>query len=374
MSLPEWASLVCCRMLRLYLVFLIGVVTIRLDGFEESQRQPTLSDLKKDRAVNLRLKDDQVISDVQLVEISNQFLTYKDQNGIIKVDRFQVFRASQNGFFYSDLNLSAEDHATYGTFVSYIYAKGDVIVDKDSTTYVGWIIAESETSMSIQTRSATYDIEKTKIIAWRKQGKSVNDVESKMSHGRGLGERDYNDKNHWIDFALFLHGPWAILPQVGGGLGTNANWPVFGGIRASVGYILTDVTTFGILGQTSGYLNINIWRFTDARIYVGGAYLWRAGVVLDANYRSPSNYDIKYVATNITQNIYSLHGGIRWKFLLFEAGVELPISYKESYSAPQAAASLSDYNNIQNAQSNVARSVKTFNDISRVHFLVSFLF
>jgi len=336
----------------------------------------TLSDLATGRAVSLRLKDDQVIEDVELTLVDAAFISYRNQSLSIRLERSQVYRARQNDMFYSDLPLSTADHYTYGTFTAYMQDRGDVIVDNEGTTYIGTIVAQSDASLSIRTRAATYDIAKSKITAWRKDGVSYGDLDSKMTTSGGLfRDRDPSDRAHKIDYSVFISGPWGILPQLGLGLATNANWPMFGGFRAGVGYVALE--NIGINAQVSAFLNANLWSFSEGnRLYAGAGYLWRASYVSHLTYSSPNSALRSYerdVYGDAVQNTCDLHLGLKYSHFLIEVGIELPIRYSLNISKP-AATSSQDIANQQLAAENISRTFDSFKNISQVHFLIAFLF
>lgn len=133
--------------------------------------------------ISLRLKDEQVIAGVQFISIDEKGLSYKKDGMTVKIERDLVFRARQAEVFYSDLPLSAEDHARYADYVSYIRERGDVIVDVDHQMYVGTIVAETESAMTIRTRAASYDVEKRKITSWRKNGAWHGDPDMRQEPG-----------------------------------------------------------------------------------------------------------------------------------------------------------------------------------------------
>jgi hypothetical protein len=58
-------------------------------------------------------------------------------------------------------------------------------------------------------------------------------------------------------------------------------------------------------------------------------------MVMDDDYeRGASSYGGNRVYGELTQNSYSIHLGVKYKNLMFEGGVEMPISYKESFKRP----------------------------------------
>jgi hypothetical protein len=325
--------------------------------------------------ISLRLKDEQVIAGVQLVSIDEKALAYKKDGMTVKIERDLVFRAKQADVFYSDLPLSVEDHARYADYVSYIRERGDVIVDVDHQTYVGTIVAETDSAMTIRTRAASYDVEKRKIAAWRKGGVWQGDAEARQEpSGSFFNLQPYLDKKRFFNFALMLTGPWAVLPQLGAGISSNVNWPVFVGVRASLGYIWVDVNTFGLLVQTSAYANVNLFSFGNARLFAGAGYLWRAGMIMDYAYGgSAQSYRGNRVYGEITQNTYTLHLGLKYKNLMFEAGAEMPISYKDSYVRP-INNTTSDQLEIEKGVGRVKSAADTLAGISRVYANVSLMF
>ena len=265
--------------------FLLPFATIALQSQQPLNRNLAL--MSPGSEISLRLKDEQVIAAVQFVSIDEKSLSYKKDGMTVKLERDLVFRAKQGELFYSDLPLTAEDHARFGDYVAYIKERGDIIVDVDQQTYVGTIVAETDGAMTIRTRAASYDVEKRKIAAWRKGGVWRGDPEARQEpSGSFFGLQPYQDKKRFFNFALMLTGPWAVLPQFGAGLSSNVNWPVFVGVRASIGYIWVDVNTIGMLVQSSAYANVNLFNIGSARLFAGAGYLWRAGMIIDYAYGS----------------------------------------------------------------------------------------
>ena len=331
--------------------------------------------LNPGRAVSLRLKDDQVISDVELQSIDQNSLSYKKGAMAVKIERSLVFRARQGDAFYSDLPLSAEDHARFNGYVDYINERGDIIVDTDDTQYIGVITSENETLMTIRTRSASYDVEKRKIAAWRKDGVWYGDENARQEpKGSLFAMQPYLDKKRTFNFALMLSGPWSVLPQFGLGVGTNVNWPVFGGVRGALGYIFVDANTLGMAAQASAYLNVNLVSFGASRLFAGSSYIWRGGMVMDYAYGSTGpSYRGNQVSGTITQNTYSVHLGLKYKNLMFEGGVELPISSRQDFRRP-VNADPADLVEIERGVGRAKSSLDTFESISRVYANVSLMF
>ena len=352
-------------------IWLVG--TLNAQGEQPVNRNLAL--LTPGSEISLRLKHEQVISAVQFVSIDEKSLSYKKDGMTVKLERDLVFRAKQGELFYSDLPLTGEDHARFGDYVSYIRERGDVIVDVDHQTYVGTIVAENDSTMTIRTRAASYDVEKRKVAAWRRGGVWSGDPDARQEpSGSFLGLQPYQDKKRFFNFALMLTGPWAVLPQFGAGISSNVNWPVFVGVRASLGYIWVDTNTFGLLAQTSAYANVNLFNFGSTRLFAGAGYLWRAGMILDYAYgSSASSYRGNRVSGEITQNTYTLHLGLKYKNLMFEGGVEMPISYKENYQRPMNSLS-SDQAEIEKGVGRVKSAADTLAGISRVYANVSWMF
>ncbi|AFM12391.1 hypothetical protein [Turneriella parva] len=327
------------------------------------------------KAVSLRLKDDQVIADVELQSIDQKSISYKKGAMAVKIDRDLVFRARQGDAFYSDLALTAEDHARFGGYVDYINERGDIIVDTEDVQYIGVITGEDETVMTIRTRSASYDVEKRKIAAWRRGGVWSGDENARQEpKGSIFGMQPYLDKKRTFNYALMLSGPWSVLPQFGLGLSTNVNWPVFGGVRGSLGYILVDTNTFGMMAQASAYLNVNLIGFGASRLFAGSSYIWRGGMVMDYAYGSTGpSYRGSQVNGTITQNTYSLHLGLKYKNLMFEGGVEMPISSRQDFERPMNPQT-TDLVEIERGVGRVKSSLDTFEGISRVYANISLMF
>jgi len=331
--------------------------------------------LNPGKAVSLRLRDDQVIADVELQSIEEKSLSYKKDGMAVKIDRDLVFRARQGDAFYSDLPLSAEEHSRFASYVDYIHERGDIIVDTEGGQYIGFITAETESMITIRTRAASYDVEKRKVAAWRKDGTWYGDENARQEPKASIfGMQPYTDKKRTFNYALMLSGPWSVLPQFGAGIGTNVNWPVFGGVRGSLGYILVDLNSLGFLAQTSAYLNANLINFGDSRLFVGASYIWRAGMVMDDDYeRGTTSYSGNRVYGELTQNSYSIHLGVKYKNLMFEGGVEMPISYKESFKRPSNTTT-NDLAAIERGVGRVHSAMETFEKISRVYANISLMF
>lgn len=173
---------------------------------------------------------------------------------------------------------------------------------------------------------------------------------------------------------MLLTGPWAVLPQLGAGISSNVNWPVFGGVRGSLGYLWTNLDTLGFLVQASAYVNVNLVNFGNARLFAGTGYLWRAGMIMDYAYGSSvSTYRGNRVYGEITQNTYTLHLGLKYKNLMFEAGAEMPISYKENYKRPINTLT-SDQLEIEKGVGRVQSAFDTLSGISRVYATISLMF
>lgn len=361
--------------MRSYLLLMVLSFSAASLIFADSPAGRNLSLLNPGRAVSLRLKDDQVIADVELQSIDQQSLAYKKGAMAVKIDRDLVFRARQGDAFYSDLALTAEDHARFSGYVDYINERGDIIVDTEDAQYIGVITGENETVMTIRTRSASYDVEKRKIAAWRKGGVWYGDENARQEpKGSIFGMQPYLDKKRTFNYALMLSGPWSVLPQFGAGIGTNVNWPVFGGVRGSLGYILVDLNSLGFLAQTSAYLNANLINFGDSRLFAGTSYIWRAGMVMDDDYeRGAGSYGGNRVYGELTQNSYSIHLGVKYKNLMFEGGVEMPISYKESFKRPSNSTA-TDLAAVERGVGRVKSSLDTFERISRVYANISLMF
>ena len=171
-----------------------------------------------------------------------------------------------------------------------------------------------------------------------------------------------------------LAGPWAVLPQFGAGISSNVNWPIFAGVRGAVGYIYVDLYTLGFMAQFSGYVNVNLVNFSAVRLFAGAGYLWRAGMILDNSYGgSSSSYRGNRVYGDITQNTYTLHLGLKYKSLMFEAGAEMPISYQENYKRP-VNTTISDQVEIEKGVGRVKSAADTLGKISRVYATVSLMF
>jgi len=331
--------------------------------------------LNPGKAVSLRLNDDQVIADVELQSIDQTSLVYKKGAMSVKIDRSLVFRARQGDAFYSDLPLSAEDHNRFNSYIDYINERGDIIVDADDSQYIGTITGENDSLMTIRTRTASYDVEKRKIAAWRKDGVWHGDENARQEpKGSLFAMQPFLDKRRTFNFALMLSGPWSVLPQFGLGVGTNVNWPVFGGIRGALGYIWVDTNTMGMAAQASAYLNLNLVSFGASRLFVGSSYIWRGGMVIDYAYGSSgASYRGNQVNGTITQNTYSIHLGLKYKNLMFEGGVEMPISSKQDFQRPINAAT-TDLTEIERGVGRVKSSLDTFESISRVYANVSWMF
>lgn len=361
------------RGIGLLAVLLVCCLTGVLSAQQPANRNLAL--LTPGSEVSLRLKDEQVIAGVQFVSIDEKALSYKKDGMTVKIERDMVFRAKQAEVFYSDLALTAEDHARFADYVSYIRERGDVIVDVDHQMYVGTIVAETESAMTIRTRAASYDVEKRKIAAWRKAGVWQGDADARQEPpGSFFGLQPYQDKKRFFNFALMLAGPWAVLPQLGGGISSNVNWPIFAGVRGTVGYIYVDLYTLGFMAQFSGYVNVNLVNFSAVRLFAGAGYLWRAGMIMDNAYGgSGSSYRGNRVLGDITQNTYTLHLGLKYKSLMFEAGAEMPISYQENYKRP-VNTTISDQVEIEKGVGRVKSTADTLGKISRVYATVSLMF
>ena len=357
----------------LWVALLLGCLTYMLHAQQPINRNLAL--MTPGSEISLRLKDEQVITGVQFISIDEKGLSYKKDGMTVKIERDLVFRAKQADVFYSDLPLSADDHTRYADYVSYIRERGDVIVDIDHQMYVGTIIAETESAMTIRTRAASYDVEKRKIAAWRKAGVWQGDPDARQEpSGSFLSLQPYQDKKRFFNFALMLAGPWAVLPQFGAGISSNVNWPIFAGVRGAVGYIYVDLYTLGFMAQFSGYVNVNLVNFSAVRLFAGAGYLWRAGMILDNSYGgSSSSYRGNRVYGDITQNTYTLHLGLKYKSLMFEAGAEMPISYQENYKRP-VNTTISDQVEIEKGVGRVKSAADTLGKISRVYATVSLMF
>lgn len=341
----------------------------------EKTTNRSLSLLNPGSPISLRLKDDQTFTDIFLVSIDERFIVYQKDSITAKIERSQIFRARQADSYYSDLALTAEDHARFPDYVTYINERGDIVTDKQGQTYAGMITADTPTSLTISTRAATYDIEKSKVAAWRKNGTWYGDEEARHEPSPGIFHLNpYLDKRRMLNFGLLLTGPWAVLPQFGAAIGSNVNWPVFGGIRGSLGYIWVDLYAMGMLAQVSAYLNVNLINFTALRLFAGTSYLWRAGMVIDYAYGSTTTlYRGDRVYGKMTQNIYTIHLGAKFKNLMFEAGVEMPISYLENFVRPQNSLT-SDQPEIEKGVGRVQSSFDTLQRVSRIYASMSLMF
>lgn len=361
--------------LKSYLLLMVMSFSAASLLFSDAPTGRNLGLLTPGKAVSLRLKDDQVIADVELQSIDQKSISYKKGAMAVKIDRDLVFRARQGDVFYSDLALSTEDHARFNGYVDYINERGDIIVDTEEAQYIGVITGENETVMTIRTRSASYDVEKRKITAWRKEGVWYGDENARQEpKGSIFGMQPYLDKKRTFNYALMLSGPWSVLPQFGVGLSTNVNWPVFGGIRGSLGYIMVDWNTMGMMAQTSAYLNLNLFNFGASRLFAGSSYIWRAGMVMDYAYGSTGpSYRGNEVYGRITQNTYSIHVGLKYKNLMFEAGVEMPILSKQDFTRPLPSQA-SDLIEIERGVGRVKSSLDTLEHVSRVYANISLMF
>jgi hypothetical protein len=324
---------------------------------------------------SLRLRDNQVIAEVQLISVDEKSLSYKREAMLVKIERELVFRAYQNGLFYSDLPLTTEDHQKFNDYVAYIQERGDTIVDVDHNQYVGTIVSESDSGLTIRTRAASYEVEKRKVAAWRKDGVWYGDADAREEPSSSIfGMKSYLDKKRTLNYALMLSGPWSVLPQFGAGIGTNVNWPLFAGVRGSAGYIWVDTNAMGFLMQTSAYLNVNLVNFGASRLFAGTSYIWRAGMVMDYEYGgSASSYRGNRIYGVLTQNTYSLHLGLKYKNLMFEGGVEMPITFKQDFHRP-VNSTVTDQAEIERGVGRVQSSLDTFEKISRVYANVSLMF
>ena len=325
-------------------------------------------------STSLRLRDDQVITDVELIATDATSLTYRNQAMTVKIERQDIYRARQGEHFYSDLPLSVADHEKFPDYVSYIQERGDVIIDLERTQYVGQITAETDALFSIRTRMASYDIAKVKVAAWRRGGKWYGDANAQQQPaGSIFGFQPYQDKARLLNYSLFLTGPWSALPQFGVGVSSNVNHLLFGGLRTSLGYIWLDTASMGILYQVSAHLNLNLFHIGSTRIYAGTSYLWRAGFLMPYGYSNSRTMRNDNVYADITQNIYTIHLGVKYMNLMFEAGVEMPIVRKQRFSRP-AAGMATQAIEIENTVNSLQSAIDRFNDVSRVYASVALMF
>ncbi len=361
------------RLSKLLLLSITLLVTQRTLHAEAAVNR-SLALMNPGTSTSLRLRDDQVIADVELLAIDATSLTYRNQAMTVKIERQDIYRARQGEHFYSDLPLSVADHEKFPDYVSYIQERGDVIVDLERTQYVGQITAETDSLFTIRTRVASYDIPKVKIASWRRGGKWFGDANAQQQpSGSIFGFQPYQDKARLLNYSLFLTGPWSALPQLGVGIGSNVNHLLFGGLRTSLGYIWLDMASLGILYQVSAHLNVNLFRIGSTRIYAGTSYLWRAGFLMPYGY---SNSGARYqneVFADITQNIYTIHLGLKYMNLMFEAGVEMPIVRKQRFSRP-AAGTATQALEIENTVNSLQSALDRFNDVSRVYASIALMF
>jgi hypothetical protein len=324
---------------------------------------------------SIRLKSDQVISEVTLSSIDQTSLAYRSDTATVRIERDKIYRVLQQSVFYSDLKMTAEDHTRFTEYVEYLYEHGDVVVEMDKQTYVGKITAESETAQTIKTRSATYEIQKSKIAAWRRAGIWHGDPASqKLPVGSGSLLSNFQERERLFHASVFIEGPWAVTPQIGLGLSSNVNWPIFGGIKAATGYIHVDYGTLGFNIQASAFLNANLINLGSVRIYAGTSYRWRATLIGNSYNDSTLVYGSgRSVNAQLTQNSYTVHIGAKYKNLLFEAGAELPIEYRQNFVRPRSYLA-TDQAVIEQGVSRLQSSIDTLNKISQVYVAVYFLF
>ncbi|MFZ5628472.1 MAG: hypothetical protein ACOY5B_05040 [Spirochaetota bacterium] len=334
----------------------------------------SLSLMNPGTSTSLRLRDDQVITDVELIATDATSLTYRNQSMTVKVPREDIYRARQGDHFYSDLPLSQDDHQKFPDYVSYIQERGDIITDLEGSQYVGQITGETDAHLTIRTRAASYDVAKVKIAAWRRDGKWYGDANAqKQPSGSILGFQPYQDKTRLLNYSLFLTGPWSALPQFGVGVSSNVNHLLFGGLRTSLGYIWLDTESMGILYQVSAHLNLNLFHIGSTRIFAGSSYLWRAGFLMPYGYSNRGSRQYDNVYADITQNIYTIHLGLKYMNLMFEAGVEMPIVRKQRFSRPTAGTA-SEAIEIENTVNSLQSAIDRFNDVSRVYASVALMF
>jgi hypothetical protein len=330
--------------------------------------------LNPGKAVSLRLRDDQVIPEVELQSIDEKSLVYKKEAMSVKIDRELVYRARQGEAFYSDLPLSSEDHARFTTYLDYIHERGDIIVDTDEGQYIGNITGETDAVMTIRTRAATYDVEKRKVAAWRRAGVWYGDENARVEpSASAFALKPYTDRKKILNFSLMLTAPWAYLPQFGLGVNTNVNWPLWGGVRGTLGYI-TSGNSLGVMAQGAVFLNVNIVNLQTSRMYFGSNYLWRAAGIVDSRYARGAGYN-GTVTAEIIASSYTLHLGLKYKNLLFEAGAEMPVTSRVTYDTGVYSTVTPELQRqIDQALGDLRSTVDTFQKISRVYFMAAWLF
>lgn len=334
-----------------------------------AQPGSSLNELTAGAEIRIHFADDTFSDRVTFLNSDTESIAYRSAEGRERRGRNTVWRIKSGDTYYSDFPMSVADHAAYDDYVSYIEAKGDVIVKKDGETFCGRIIGDNGQTMSIRVRMAVYEIARENIAVWRKDGTPHGDVDGSMTKTRSFYSlRAHNDRGRLLEFGIGVMGPWNILPQGALMLASNVNRPVFFGVRASLGNI--GIQNTGLLYQASAFVNLNVYNFSTSRLFVGTSILWRSGGTYDGSYGDKPDSQI---SVKLRELAVTAHTGLKYKNLLIEIGAEIPLQYETLYTSPQAT-SVSDQTHIDLIKDSLMSEMRTVLAISRVHLAFTYLF
>ena len=327
---------------------------------------PRLDQLVKNAPLALRLVDGEEITIAKLVAVDTKTLSYDTGFRTLQLERLQIYKAVQNNTTYSDYPIRKSESQNYPRYESFVFARGDILIETYGKKSFGLIVALTPDQYVMRTDSGEISVPRYRVIAWRKSGVSFGEPESRVDKQDALPKRNPASENRSpIEITGFLAGPWLPFPQAGVGIGSDVRWPVFFGVRGTLGSM--DTHTFALLKQASIFANINFARAEEYAFFVGGSLSWRTGKL--ENTIQPGSS----VFTTITQTRYSLHVGFRTARAFLEAGIELGISSQRTYSEP-AAQSITDTYNISYRAAQVQSSIRWFDTMSQVHCVAGIFF
>lgn len=143
--------------------------------------------------VSIRLRDDSVIADVKIIQITDGQIHYFSTHSYYgladdpkahaikgQIARRKVFRIATPEVTYSDFPIRQGEHDVYKTYYEYIISRGDFVKTADGATYYGMVEAERPGEILLSMTDGTRTFYRAEVRACRINGQPcepmVNDT------------------------------------------------------------------------------------------------------------------------------------------------------------------------------------------------------